>query len=70
MYVTRWRPFSSLVLVPISWILLILVVIAMSLFALWGGTYMMVLPSCSDCQEMLNYSKAGCVRVRVRCACA
>eukprot|EP00750_Incisomonas_marina_P030255 INCI744.2.p1 GENE.INCI744.2~~INCI744.2.p1 ORF type:complete len:1099 (-),score=157.51 INCI744.2:1860-5156(-) len=55
-YVTTWRPLASICLLPATWVLLLVVVIVFTLFAIWGGTYMMVLPSCDDCQQMVNMS--------------
>jgi len=53
-YVTACRPVASLLLVPLTWVILLVVMIIFSLFAIWGGTYMMVLPSCADCNEMVE----------------
>ena len=58
-YVTRWRKLAQLVVLPASWLLLILAMCIFTLFAIWGGTYMMVLPTCSDCESMLEHARQG-----------
>ncbi len=54
-YVTSFRPVASFCLVPFTWAILLLAVLVFTLFAIWGGTYMMVLPSCADCRQMVAW---------------
>lgn len=58
-YITFWRPIARILLLPLTWILLIIITILFTLFALWSGLHMMVLPSCDDCQYMLDQANAG-----------
>jgi hypothetical protein len=54
-YVTSFRPAAAFCFIPLTWVILIVAVIVFTLFAVWGGTYMMVLPSCADCREMVAW---------------
>eukprot|EP00750_Incisomonas_marina_P002694 INCI12562.3.p1 GENE.INCI12562.3~~INCI12562.3.p1 ORF type:complete len:1302 (+),score=187.76 INCI12562.3:246-4151(+) len=58
-YVTKWRKMAQIFLLPMTWVLLLLAMCIFTLFAIWGGTYMMVLPKCEHCTEMVEAAAAG-----------
>lgn len=58
-YIKKFRTVTQLLLIPLAWLLLIVGACISILFAIWGGTYLMVLPKCGTCKEMLAHVDAG-----------